>query len=71
VHIRERFTIVGADRIDYQATFEDPKVYTRPFTIASTSGRTVKGAAAKSYELFEEACHEGDRDTQEMLQRIK
>jgi hypothetical protein len=29
----------------------------------------VKGAAAKSYELFEEACHEGDQDTQEMLQR--
>jgi hypothetical protein len=70
VHIRERFTIVSADRIDYQATFEDPKVYTRPFTMALTFGRTVKGGEAKSYELFEEACHEGDQDTQQMLRQI-
>jgi hypothetical protein len=39
--------------------------------MALTFGRTVKGDDAKSYELFEEACHEGDQDTQEMLQRIK
>jgi len=70
VHIRERFTIVSAERIDYQATFEDPKVYTRPFTIALTFGRTVKGDEAKRYELFEEACHEGDHDTQEMVRRL-
>jgi hypothetical protein len=71
VHIRERFTVVSADRIDYQATFEDAKVYTRPFTMALTFGRTVKGDDAKSFELLEEACHEGDRDTQEMQRRIK
>ena len=70
VHIRERFTIVSADRIDYQATFEDPKVYTRPFTMALTLGRTVKGDEAKNYELLEEACHEGDQDTQEMARRL-
>jgi hypothetical protein len=61
---------VSADRIDYQATFEDPNVYTRPFTVALTLGRTVKGDEAKSYELLEEACHEGDHDTQEMLHQL-
>jgi hypothetical protein len=30
----------------------------------------VKGDEAKSYELFEEACHEGDQDTQEMVRRL-
>jgi len=68
---RDEFTVVSADRIDYQATFEDAKVYTRPFTMALTFGRTVKGDDAKSFELLEEACHEGDRDTQEMQRQIK
>jgi hypothetical protein len=70
VHIRERFTIVSADRIDYQATFEDPNVYTRPFTMALTFGRAVKGDQVNSYELFEEACHEGQQDTELMLHQL-
>jgi hypothetical protein len=70
LRIRERYTVVGADAIDYQATFEDPKVYTRPFTIALNFRRTVKVDEAKSYELLEEACHEGDQDTPEMLRHL-
>jgi len=70
LRIRERYTVVGADAIDYQATFEDPNVYTRPFTIALNFRRTVKGDEAKSYELLEEACHEGDQDTPELFRRI-
>ncbi len=70
LRVRERYTVVGPDAIDYQATFEDPKVYTRPFTIALNFRRTVKADEAKSYELLEEACHEGDQDTPAMLRQL-
>jgi hypothetical protein len=33
LHVVERFTPAGPDRIDYRATIEDPKVFTRPWTI--------------------------------------
>jgi hypothetical protein len=32
--VTERFTRVGKDRIDWRATIEDPKTWTRPWTIA-------------------------------------
>ena len=67
LHISERYTIVDADRISYEATFDDPKVYTRPFKMALSFGRTIRGEDVKSYELLEEACHEGERNTQHML----
>jgi len=70
VHITERFTVVDPDTIRYEATFEDPKAYTRPFTMALTLGRSVRGEAAKSYELMEEACHEGERNTPLMLYNL-
>lgn len=70
VHIRERFTLVDPDTIRYEATFEDPKVYTRPFTMVLTFGRAVRGEAAKSYGLMEEACREGERNMQHMLYQL-
>ena len=33
LRISERFTPVGPDTIRYEATFEDPRCYSRPFTI--------------------------------------
>jgi len=33
LHVVERFTPVSADVLDYQATIEDPKVFTRPWKI--------------------------------------
>jgi hypothetical protein len=71
VHIRERFTFVDPDTIRYQATFEDPNVYTRPFTMALTLGRSVRGEEAKTYELMEEACREGERDAPRMLEKLR
>jgi hypothetical protein len=70
LHIRERYTFVNPDTITYEATFEDPKVYTQPFKIALTFGRIVRGEEAKSYQLFEEACLEGERNTPDMLFRL-
>jgi hypothetical protein len=52
----ERFTIVDADYIDYEATFEDPNVFTRPWTLR----RKLWKRAPKDYVLFEYACHEGN-----------
>lgn len=70
VRIDERFTFVGPDRIDYEATFDDPNVYTRPFTVALTLGRGVQGEEINSYELLESACHEGNRTTH-MLYKLE
>ena len=70
VRIRERFTVVDADTIRYEATFDDPQVYTRPFTLALNLGRAVRGEAAKTHELLEEACREGERNLEQMLFRL-
>ena len=33
LHVVERYTAVGPDHIQYEATVEDPKVFTRPWTM--------------------------------------
>jgi hypothetical protein len=71
VRIRERFTVVDADTIRYEATFDDPTVYTRPFTMRVNLGRAVREEAAKTYELIEEACREGERSTPELLRNLR
>ena len=71
VRIRERFTVVDADSIRYEATFDDPTVYSRPFTLRLNLGRSVRGEAAKSHELIEEACREGERSTPELLRNVR
>jgi hypothetical protein len=53
-HVVERFTMVNANRIDYEATVDDPLVYTRPWTIALSYIRSKE-------ELLEQACHEGNQ----------
>ena len=70
VRITERFTLAGPDSIRYEATFEDPQVYTRPFTIALNIGRVVRGEEAKNYQLMEEACLEGERNMENMLYKL-
>lgn len=54
----ERLTMVDLDTIHYQATMDDPTVYTRPWTMVFPLERMKD----KDYEQIEEACYEGDRD---------
>jgi len=66
LHIVERLSFVDADSIAYEATFEDPKVFTRPWKFAGRFERL------KDYdgELWEEACYEGnERSLKGMLTR--
>src|SRR5262245_62053127 len=61
--ITERLTMVDADTIDYAATIDDPKVSTRPWTMAFALERNKE----KGYEQMEEGCFESDRDTADLL----
>lgn len=55
LRVLERWTFVNANRIDYEATIDDPKVFTQPWKIAYEIVRV----RAKNFELIEEACWEG------------
>jgi hypothetical protein len=61
--ITERLTPVDADTLDYTATIDDPKVSTRPWTVAFALERNME----KGYEWMEEGCFESDRDTADLL----
>ena len=55
LHVVERWTFVDANTINYEATIEDPKVFTQPWKVAFRIPRH----ADKNFELIEEACWEG------------
>lgn len=58
LHVVERYTPIDQNIIRYEATIEDPKAFTRPFKIAFDA--MVRGR--EDHQLFEYACHEGNRD---------
>lgn len=60
-HIVERLTRTSANTIQYEATIDDPQVYTRPWTVAFPLNRDDR------YRLFEYACHEGNHALGNML----
>jgi hypothetical protein len=60
LHVIERYTMVDANTIKYEATLEDPKVYTQPMKIAFDLGRNLQA----DYEQLEYACVEGEQDLQ-------
>ena len=55
MHVVERLTFVDANTIRYDATMEDPNVFSRPWKIAQQFRRSMDRDAA----LLEEACAEG------------
>jgi hypothetical protein len=54
VHLTERFVPVSATRIEYHATVEDPKTWTRSWTFM------LPWEKNNSYQIYEYACHEGN-----------
>lgn len=62
LHVVERFTPMG-DKIFYEATIEDPKVFTRPWKIAFDAFHR----APADHQLFEYACHEGNARNVKLL----
>ena len=63
MHVVERWTMANSDRIDYQVTIEDPKVFARPWKMAITVNRNKE----KGYEQWEDARHEGERSVEGIL----
>jgi hypothetical protein len=61
VQLVERFTRTGEDRIHYEVRIEDPKTWTRPWTISFPLARDPR------YGMFEYACHEGNNAMRNIL----
>jgi hypothetical protein len=57
----ERLTRVSDNTIQYEATIDDPNVYTRPWTLAFPLNKD------EPYRIFEYACHEGNYALGNML----
>ena len=59
--ITERFTRVDAETLMYRATVDDPRTYTRPFTLEFPWRRD------SNYGFYEYACHEGNHALHNIL----
>ena len=57
----ERFRLTGKDTLDYQATVENPSVFSRPFTL-----RVPLRRRPADVELLEYGCIEGERDAADL-----
>jgi hypothetical protein len=64
MRIVERWTFVGADTISFEASFEDSKVFARPWKLAAEFNRVTE----PDFELLEFACWEGERNAKSMLE---
>jgi len=60
LHVVERYTPVDQNTIQYEATMEDPTIYTKPWKMTFALRRNTQ----QGYYILEFACHEGERDLQ-------
>ena len=56
LHIVERFTMTGPQRMKYELTLEDPKIFTKPFT------NTWEMRMMPNWELEEYICEDNNKD---------
>ena len=75
VHVVERLTLADANTIDYEATIDDAKVFTRPWKIRLPFRRAGAGGGGGAGNLsrdpyadetWENACYEGNRAAEHM-----
>ena len=64
--ITERMTRLDENTIHYTATYDDPNVFKRPFTIAFGFRRD----AEENPEIWEEACHETNTEQLELFRNL-
>ena len=62
LHVVERFTPVDRDTINWEATIDDAKVFTRPWKMKFPLKR-----APATYEIMESGCFEGERDAEHIV----
>jgi hypothetical protein len=67
LHVVERYTMADANTINYEATLEDPTLYTKPWKI----GFPIRRNPQANYEQLEFACHEGERDLEHYTEDTK
>lgn len=56
LHVIERYSLVDRDHIDYEVTIEDPKVFTRPWTMRMPLYRRIE----KNIQVLEYECYAFD-----------
>ena len=61
MRLAERFTRVDANTIQYEATIDDPKTYTRPWKVA------LPLTTQPGYQIFPYECHEGNHALADIL----
>ena len=59
--VTERFTRIAPDRVFYEATYDDPETWTRPWTVGFPL------VEKPGYDVYEYACHEGNEGMFNML----
>jgi len=64
-HMVERWTLIEPNVIHYAVRVDDPTVFTQPFTMTFP----IKRNTEEGFRLLEEACHEGDRNTEPLMQQ--
>jgi hypothetical protein len=57
LHVTERWRRISADQLWYEATIDDPKFYTKPWTTG-----WVTPLAPKDWEIMEYACTDNNKD---------
>ena len=63
--LTERFTPTSPKTVQWEVTFNDPEVWTRPFTFMMPLTRDA------SQQIFEYGCHEGNRGLEHILEAAR
>ena len=64
LHLIERYTRTGVDQMRYEVTIDDPHTFERPWT-------AVLDLETQQGDIYEYACHEGNRGLENMLRSAR